>query len=301
MGLVAAVVVHALYFFPANPFVYLEGLKRVNADHDTTYLAFMAGDFKPHFWSYYLVAMLLKQPLALLILAAVGVWRLLSRDAVAALDRAFLWVPPVVLFVAYAVFSDNLGIRYMIPVLPFVHLTGGVGLVALLRRGGGGRVAGVVLLAWLAVASAGIHPDHLSYFNEAACLPAEISLIGADGGTRCGPSWFDDSNVDWGQGLKQLRAWAARQPPIAGQPPGPIRFAYFGSLPPEQYGITWERIGTEDLRQKPPPGRYVLSAHMLARTRALLRLQRGDGPGNWMAGMRPTAVVGHAYYIYDVP
>ncbi len=295
MGAVAAVVVHALYFFPANPFVYLEGLKRVNADHDTTYMAFMAGEFKPHFWTYYLVAILLKEPLALLALAAIGGWRLLQRDTMASLDRTFLWVPPAAIFAAYTIFSDNLGIRYMIPVLPFLHLAGGAGLAAILRRGGWGRVAGIALLALLVMASAGIHPDHLSYFNEAACLPSDLAGIGADGGTRCGPSWLDDSNVDWGQGLKQIRDWSAGRPPVH------TRFAYFGSLPPEQYGIAWERIGTDDLRERPPAGRYVLSGHMLARTRALLRLQHGDGPGNWIAGLRPMAIVGHAYYVYDLP
>jgi hypothetical protein len=247
----------------------------------------------------------LKEPLALLILAACGAWILLRRDTVAGLDRAFLVIPPAVLFVAYTIYSDNLGIRYMIPVLPFLHLAGGAGFVALARRGGAARIAGIVLLVWMAAASAGIHPDHLSYFNEMACLPGDVARFGAAGGTRCGPDWFDDSNVDWGQGLKQIRAWAAGQEAAAGSavgpPPGPVRFAYFGSLPPDQYGINWEGIGTDDLRQRPPAGRYILSAHILARAGALLRLQHGDGPANWLAGLRPVAVVGHAYYVYDLP
>ena len=50
----------------------------------------------------------------------------------------------------------------------------------------------------LAFGAAAIHPDQISYFNEAACLIREPARIGAAGGTACGPYWLDDSNVDWG-------------------------------------------------------------------------------------------------------
>jgi hypothetical protein len=51
----------------------------------------------------------------------------------------FLFIPLAVLFVGYTVWSENTGIRYLIPVLPFVYLVAGLGLETLLRhcaRGG---------------------------------------------------------------------------------------------------------------------------------------------------------------------
>ena len=47
--------IYALYFFPANPFLYFEGMALVNADHRPGHLAYMAGAFQEHFWSYYVV------------------------------------------------------------------------------------------------------------------------------------------------------------------------------------------------------------------------------------------------------
>lgn len=297
IAVVGALVIHATYFFSSSPHLYLEGIRRINADHDLAYRPYMAGQLRPWFWSYYLVCYLLKEPIPLLALVAVGAWLVARRAAGSAMDRAFLAVPPLVFFAAYTCFSDNLGMRYLIPALPCLYLIGGAGFAALVRGGGGGRrLAAVLLCAWLAVAAAGIYPDHLSYFNEAACVLKKPSLLGIDGGSRCGTYWLDDSNVDWGQGLGQLIAWLNRH-----RDETMIRFAYFGSIRPERYGLLHDRIGVEEILRPPPFGRYVVSAHFIARARGRLYERHGTGPGNWLLHTRPTAIVGHAYHVYDVP
>jgi len=295
MGVLAVLVIEAVYFFPRNPFLYIEGIRRINADHVPTYEAFMAGAFKPHFLTYYVVCYLVKEPLPAIVLAAVGVWAALRRGAMPHMDCAFLFLPPLCLFLAYSIYSDDLGFRYMIPALPFLHLVGGAGLAFLLKEGGLlKRTAAVVLCLWAVVAGTAIYPDHLSYFNELACVTAP-SHIGLDGGWRCGPRWLDDSNVDWGQGMKQLRSWLAAHPPR-----GPLRIGYFGSIRPEMYGVQAIGVKVDDLLEPPLPGVYVLSAHILARSMARLHEQYGDGPQNWLLHARPVAVVGHAYYVYDI-
>jgi hypothetical protein len=297
LAAVGALVVHATYFFSSSPHLYLEGIRRINADHDPSYWPYMAGQFRPWFWSYYLVCYLLKEPIPLLVLVAVGMGMVMRRAAATAMDRAFLAVPPLVFFVAYTVFSDNLGIRYLIPALPCLYLIGGAGFAALVGEGGrAGRLLAVALCAWLLVGAVGIYPDHLSYFNEAACVLKDPSLLGLDGGSRCGTYWLEDSNVDWGQGLKQLLFWLDRHPDEA-----MIRFAYFGSIRPERYGLLYDRIGVEELLRPPSFGRYAVSAHFLARALGTLYGRHGSGPGNWLLHTRPTAIVGHAYYVYDVP
>ncbi len=203
---IAGTVVYAVYFFPANPFLYLRGWKLVNKDHDPSYWPYMAGGFAPRFLSYYLVAFLLKVPLGTLVLIGAGLWTILRGEGVARMDRAFLLLPPAALLVAYTAFSDNLGLRYLIPAFPFLHLTGGIGFVRLARSGRmPGRLAAAAACLWLAVAAFGIYPDHLSYFNELACGMTSPGRLGLDGGSRCGPAWLDDSNVDWGQGVRQLK------------------------------------------------------------------------------------------------
>lgn len=294
---VAAAVVYALYFLPSNPFLYLRGLRLVNADHDPTYWPYMAGSFAPRFLTYYVLAWLLKEPVGALILVGAGVVALLRREGATRLDRAFLLVPPAILFAAHALFAHGLGFRYVIPALPFLHLTGGVGGAWLWRAGKTfGRTMVVIACVWLVVAAAGIYPDHLSYFNELACALADPARIGIDGGSRCGPMWFDDSNVDWGQGVRQLKRWTESHPG-----PAPLYLAYFGSMAPEDEGVIAQRIGLDGLLRPPEPGRYAVSTHFMARAGGLLRGQGLRGPAAWLLEARPVAVVGHAYAIFDFP
>jgi hypothetical protein len=297
MVALAAVVIHVLYFFPRNPFLYLKGLQLVNADHDPTYWPYMAGELRPRFPSYYLLAYLLKEPVPHVLLAAIGLWALLRRGASTTMDRAFLILPPAALFLAYSLLSHNLGFRYVIPALPFLHLVGGAGLASLAGDGPAWKkILAAALCAWMVLAAAGIYPDHLSYFNELACLLVEPGRLGLDGGTRCGPLWLDDSNVDWGQGLKQLRAWLQRH--AAGRT---ARMAYFGSIRPTRYGLDHTLVSVDTLVRPPLPGLYVVSAHFIGRTLGRLSQEPGRGAGHWLRSVRPVAVVGHAYYVYDFP
>jgi len=296
MCLVAVVVIQALYFFSSDPFLYGAGMQRVNADHSSEYLAFMAGRLEHRFLSYFAVAYLLKEPIAGILLAALGLVVLVRSKTIAVLKKLFLLLPPAVLFAGYTLAADGAGIRYIVPCLPFAFLVGGVGLEALVRnRSLGGRWVAAVLCAWIAVAAAGIYPDHLSYFNETACLLEDPHEIGLDGGTRCGPLWLDDSNVDWGQGLKQLKSWMDQHDKGRS-----IHLGYHGSFPPEGYGVSHRMIGMPDLVGDPAPGLYVFSAHLVARVPALAE-KLGSDAGQWLRRTPPTAIVGHSLYIYDIP
>src|SRR5262249_46324892 len=154
----------------------------VNADHDPSYMAYMAGRFQPRFWSYYVVAYLLKEPLPSILLAVAGMLAMLGRGArVAAVDRAFLLAPPAALFAFYSAVSHNLGCRSVLPALRYLRLAGGVGAHALWTSRSLWKRGVVALLgAWLVVNAWGIAPDPLSYFNETACLWTDPSRIGLD-------------------------------------------------------------------------------------------------------------------------
>jgi hypothetical protein len=294
---IAALTIHAVYFLPSDPLLYIKGVLLVNADHDPTYLPYMAGSFKPRFWTYYLMAWLLKEPLPVIILFGCGLVALFRRDrAASSLDRAFLLWPPLCLFLFYTFLSHNLGFRYLIPALPFLHLVAGAGAAWLWRSGALlRRAAAIALGGWLLLNAWGIRPDHLSFFNETACLWIDPARIGLDGGSACGPRWLDDSNVDWGQGLRQLKAWLD-----ANAPGRPIGLAYFGTGRPSAYGIDAGRLTGQDVERGLPPGLHAISAHTLARSMGMLALRHGDGPGNWIAHTPPRAIVGHAFYVYDI-
>jgi hypothetical protein len=288
MCVVAVVFVEALYFFPSDPFLYITGLKKVNADHVAGYQAYLHGDTSPHFYSYFAVAYLVKVPLATVILSIAGLVLLLRNQTMPFLIKLFLLLTPVVFFLATSLLADNLGIRYIIPTLPFAYLLGGLALAKLFEKQlVWGRYAAAVLCLWMVVEAIGIYPDHLSYLNELACLLESPGRIGWDGGSRCGTLWLDDSNVDWGQGLKQLRAWMD----VHGKG-RPLHLTYFGVYPPEGYGLQYVKTKPEELASPPKPGLYAVSANWVARLPVLLPT------ASWLR-TPPDAIVGHAFYIYD--
>ena len=281
MGAIATLVIQAVYLSPGGLFLYSTGLHRVNADHNPDYLVFLGGQLEHHFASYFAAAWLLKEPLAAILLAAVGLCAL-RGNASSRRVKLFLLLPPAVVFAAHTVFADNLGMRYIIPVLPFACLVGGAGAAWLIRQGTWGRAVTAALGLWMLAANAGIHPDQLSYFNETACLTTNPRAIGLDGGTRCGPLWFDDSNVDWGQSLIQVKDWVDRN--AKGER---VHLACFGSFPPSAYGLDAAPVGPDRLAQDPEAGIYIVSAHFVARAQA--------------ASLRsPTEIIGHSMYVYRV-
>jgi hypothetical protein len=275
MGLVASIVVQIFYFSPDGLYLYTAGMQRVNQDHNPNYLVYLGGAFAHNFPGYFAAAWLLKTPIAGIAAAVLGLWFLLcgKMDLRA---KLYLLVPPAVLFVSYSILADDLGIRYMIPVIPFVCLIGGVGLAGMPRP------AAAVLGVWALVAAVGIWPDHLSYFNESACLLKEPSKIGLDGGSKCGIYWLDDSNVDWGQGYKQLKRWSEEHAPGR-----TVNLIGFSSFPGSAYGF--HEVRFDELPDQPQPGLWAVTAHFVARTQAA-----------WLRTMAPAAIVGHGIYVYEV-
>jgi hypothetical protein len=292
----AFLLLQVIYLFPRNPLQYLSGWGGIYGRHVEGFQGYMAGRLAPRFYSYYIVAFLLKEPLASIALAAIGLVAVASDRSMRPLTRAFLLLPPVVIVAGYTLMSYDIGIRYLVPALPFAYLLGGVALARLVRSTRlTSRAVGVALCGWVLLAAIGIYPDHLSYFNEAACVLDDPKKLGFDGGSRCGPTWLDDSNVDWGQGLKQLKNWLDRN--AGGRQ---VRLGYFGTIPPEAYGIRQIPMSNEDLLNGDASGLYAVSAHIVASTPAVAFQARGSG-AEWLRRARPVAIVGHAFYIFEVP
>jgi hypothetical protein len=294
MGGIALAVIWAVYRFH-SPLDYVHGVSLVNQNHQANYVAFLGGQLAPRFTSYFAVAYLLKEPLPAIALAAIGLFFVLRPKSFLLRDRLFLLLPPAVFFLVHVWKADDLGIRYIIPCLPFAHLLGGIGIAVLIRSPArAARPIAICLSLWMAIAAAGIYPDGLSYFNESACLLNDPSKLGRDGGSGCGAAWLDDSNIDWGEGLKSLKGWLSRN--AAGRS---AKLAYFGSFPPAAYSMPVEVVEDSQLDFQPGPGLYAISAHLLAHHNALVnhRLARGD---EWTLRVALTAIIGHCIYLYDL-
>ncbi|MCA9026019.1 MAG: phospholipid carrier-dependent glycosyltransferase [Planctomycetaceae bacterium] len=131
-----------------------------------------------------------------------------------------LWGLPCLLLIGIASFSSmQLGVRYILPLLPLMILFASPVAEWITRQSPlpkWGIVTAIVIVMMLPLR---YHPDHLAYFNEAA------------GGPIGGRYHLLDSNLDWGQDLYLVREL------MEDEGLEEIGLVYFGTLPPDVLGI----------------------------------------------------------------
>jgi hypothetical protein len=164
----------------------LDGIWQVHKHIDGGHTAYLLGKHSFHGWWYFFpVALLVKTPIGLLLLAAMGIFVALRRASAHALRIPVVLVGVILLINLPT--TLNIGVRYMLPLFPLLAITGGIGAVWLWQRA---RWAVAVLLVWIAISAALAHPDYLAYFDEFAGSHPERVLV--------------DSDLDWGQDMRRL-------------------------------------------------------------------------------------------------
>jgi hypothetical protein len=193
-------------------------------------------------WYAFPLMVLLKTPLAVFVLAALGL-----RTRVAAGMTALLLVPFAVVMAFFSLAVDaQLGIRYVLPALPFLTLAAARSAADL---GGHRRWLVPVLLVWHAGSTLSYHPHFVPYFNE---------LIGHRVNAY---RYLADSNLDWEDHAWWIAIYRRAHPEVALHPPTP-RAGWIlvgandlvGILDPERY--RWLREGFR-------PVAHVAYAHLL--------------------------------------
>ena len=223
---------------------YARGMVFVMA-HSEARATFLDGALSERgFPAYFLFTTLYKTPIPLLLLAAVALARVprLRRS-----DAAFLWLPVAVYAALTFTRGLQIGHRHLLPLLPFVFVAAGEAAVALVAsRRLALRAVVAALGLWYASGTLRTHPHHLAYFNEIA------------GGPANGYRHLVDSNLDWGQDLKRLAAWAKQ----AGNPP--LELSYFGSADPAYYGLVSEALPGYTSPHAPRVTREIAPGDLLA-------------------------------------
>ncbi len=198
---------------------------------------------------------------------------------------AFLLLPPLV-FLALASYARvNLGVRVVLPVLPFLYvIAAGLACAGCCRLAGRGLL--VVCCVWAAVSAARSDPHPLAYFNELA------------GGPQGAGRFVADSNVDWGQSLPQLKAY------LAANGPDVIYLSYFGTDRPEAHGIRFQPLPTYG-RVGEPGGEVVpenSARHVLVvSANNLLGIYLNDPQTfAWLRSRAPIAILGGSLYVFDL-
>jgi hypothetical protein len=199
------------------PEAYLLGLGQMRTFTARRW-AYLLGEYSPEgFRSYFPIAFVLKTPLATQVLilaglAAIALRRVRFRDGPLLAGLLVF----IALFAANVVASRyNIGHRHLLPVYPLLYVLIGGAAAWLATKPGRVLVAGAAV--WLLAANLWVHPHYLAYFNE---------LIG---GPSQAHKYLVDSNLDWGQDLRRLAAYARQFPDE------PVKLAYFGSAPPTSY------------------------------------------------------------------
>jgi 4-amino-4-deoxy-L-arabinose transferase-like glycosyltransferase len=144
-------------------------------------------------WYYFPVAFALKTTLPFLLLS-VGAFGWATFEFVRHRDRRFFWLLlPIMIYMVFVLFSHiDIGVRYLLPMFPFLIILGAYLLDTLWRKRSrlGGLVV-VLALVWMGVEAIRAFPNHISYMNQLA--------------SRAPHWWYlSDSNVEWGDDLRDL-------------------------------------------------------------------------------------------------
>jgi len=234
-------------------------------------------------WDYYLRALLYKVPEGTWILVGLSLVTLVlvRRSRAEWFDEIALGTVPVVILFSMTVLTDiNLGLRYVLAILPYVFISVGKvvpGCLSLRRPwrfAAGFLVAGSLGLT--IGASVWIHPHYLAYFNWAS------------GGPDRSPPRLIDSNLDWGQDLVALQKWWRETIPNE-----PIGLAYFGQINPSIFAMRGEAFAWFL-----PPVRPGTTSQLPGQTRApLIGPARTLTPGYY--AVSATLLYGLPWRLYD--
>ncbi len=276
------------------PEAFIYGFLRAQESTETRN-AFLLGERSDHgWWYYFLVTFAVKTPIPLLILILLGLV-FVRRYGSGWLNEVTL-LAPVIVYLGVALSSNlNIGHRHLLPIYPFLIVSASkLGRVFDSMRPRALVVVCAILLGWNAIETVKIYPHFLAYFNQIA------------GGPEKGYQWLVDSNLDWGQDLKELAEYRREHPEE------PFFLSYFGSAKPEYYGIKARFLpafNPGNQRREMAAFGDVPSGAIVAVSATSLQcanLSNREAPGaeEFMAGLRklkPIATIGYSIFIYRVP
>lgn len=252
-----------------------DGIRYLREQNREGSRAYLFGQIKEGgFWYFFIAALAVKTPLAVLLLGAFGsvvVMLRYLRDRTDWESPAPLACTIMILIVTMPSRIDT-GVRYVLPVFIFLSMLAALGLATLWqerRYPAIARTVAVLLVAWLAISSARSHPDYLAYFNEFGGKdPSRLLVVG---------------DLDWGQDLTRLAAYL-RERQI-----NHISIAYEGFYDPDALGLP----DTVKLKCGAVPSGWVAIA--------VRRVRRSPECWPWLPQNQRVAVVGKTMWIYHVP
>ena len=176
------------------PFSYISGLLAVIGNvGEKGHITYFLGQSGIGGWSNYFVMLLLvKLPIATLLLIGVGMVKALEGFPKNAWNMLFLLLPPLLIIGVASLGKMQIGIRHILPALPFLFLISGYALKGINNVWRTTLVG--VFLGCNIISCWAIYPNYLMYFNLIGGGPEQGWRIAVNGD-------------DWGQGDADLKRW----------------------------------------------------------------------------------------------
>jgi hypothetical protein len=250
--------------------------------------AFFFGEYSWHkWWSYFPVAFLIKTPVGSLVLITMSLVFYRAGNPLGYSQALFVVLPVILIFLAMTQAKTNIGLRHILPIYPFLFvLASRVATIRLHRAWLAPLLIGSAVLL-TAISSLRIAPHQLAYFNESV------------GGPEQGYRYLSDSNLDWGQDLKGLKAYMEKEKMTI------IYLSYFGTAPPYYYGIRYQYVaGKGALEWPPPPDKVPADAVRRILAISVFNLQDVSRPNDplfrWLWARQPVEKIGYSIFVYDL-
>ena len=269
-----------LRYLPASlpvplPYSYVFGLATVSVQNSDGHSSYFMGMRRKSGWmAYFPMMLLIKSPLAVILLLGVGLWRTGPRTEPTKRATTVLLIA-LALFLSFALASRiNIGVRHVLPIMPLMVVL--AALVATALWQGAERRWLRPAMMWLGAATviSGFawlrHP--LGYFNALCAGPIgglKISVIGED----------------WGQDVVDLAA------AVTAGGYQPLHYHYYGyttGLELAHDGVPFEPMRCHDPE---PAGPGFAAVH-------LATLARLPGCYPWLIDREPIAKVNRRIYVF---
>ncbi|MBU1083651.1 MAG: glycosyltransferase family 39 protein [Candidatus Omnitrophota bacterium] len=219
---------------------------------------------------YYVVDYLIKAPLPILIFIATAISLSIAKKKTKTdlITISCMVLPIIVIFGFSSASKVQGGIRYLLPMYPFLFMW--VGDIINVKFTANKKmfyrtILGVLCIwqLWIVMAA---YPDYLCYFNES---------VGGLDGTANGIT----HDSDWGQDLKALGRYVKENDVEE------TVLTYFGTADPDLYGIKY-RLMQPDEKETPRREVYAVSVRYIT-------------AAEWTKKYEPTAKAGYSIFIYD--
>lgn len=232
-------------------------------------------------WYYYPAVILLKTPIPVLALLGAATVLYLRERRREWFEWFILALPAAVIFAAFAGSKIYAGVRYLLPMYPFIFVVIGALTVQWINR----RRLIYTMAIWHLGGALFIAPHYLAYFNETI------------GGPENGYKFLVDSNLDWGQDLKGLKKY------MDANGIERVSLSYFGIDSPKRYGIVYDWLPSHHL-YNPAPEKPVdaMKNRFVAISATNLQgvfLQPRD-MYVWLRQYEPVARIGYSIFVYDL-